>query len=294
MHIETVFQKFANPYRYGFNGQEKDNETVGAGNSYDFGDRIYDARLGRWLSLDLAEKQYTHLSPYGFVANNPSFNIEVDGNVFVTYITEKVKNESTGKLEKVEYKVIFDGTKTTMQQVNRDGGLGTATDYKAGTNQFVDDIVTSYNYIVDNKADVDNAMQQVAESTEEIVVKDRAGAGEYDEGVIRFDFSQGLKVNTKDKTVDGVQSPALGFWSEVYHAYLDKIEKTKLQEFDTKATAQTPAIDLEEEYVHVTKENAVIDALKKSNPSNNEPKRQTYTDGWKNVKTKGVTSTEPK
>jgi RHS repeat-associated protein len=37
-------------YRYGFNGMEKDDEIKGEGNSLDFGARIYDPRLGRWLS----------------------------------------------------------------------------------------------------------------------------------------------------------------------------------------------------------------------------------------------------
>ncbi len=33
-------------YRFGFNGKENDNEIQGDGNSYDFGARIYDSRLG--------------------------------------------------------------------------------------------------------------------------------------------------------------------------------------------------------------------------------------------------------
>ncbi|MBL4704343.1 MAG: hypothetical protein JKY54_07470, partial [Flavobacteriales bacterium] len=40
-------------YRFGFNGMEKDDEVKsGTGNHYNFGARCYDARLGRWLSLD--------------------------------------------------------------------------------------------------------------------------------------------------------------------------------------------------------------------------------------------------
>ena len=39
-------------YRYGFNGKENDNEVKGNGNSLDFGARIYDPRLGRWMSPD--------------------------------------------------------------------------------------------------------------------------------------------------------------------------------------------------------------------------------------------------
>ncbi len=39
-------------YRYGFNGKEKDDEVKGEGNSLDFGARMYDSRLGRFLSID--------------------------------------------------------------------------------------------------------------------------------------------------------------------------------------------------------------------------------------------------
>jgi RHS repeat-associated protein len=39
-------------YHYGFNGKENDNEVKDAGNQLDFGLRIYDPRVGRWLSLD--------------------------------------------------------------------------------------------------------------------------------------------------------------------------------------------------------------------------------------------------
>lgn len=37
-------------YRYGFNGKENDNEVKGEGNQQDYGMRIYDPRLGKFLS----------------------------------------------------------------------------------------------------------------------------------------------------------------------------------------------------------------------------------------------------
>lgn len=70
-------------YRYGFNGMEKDDEVKGSGNSLDFGARIYDSRLGRWLSVDGLAKKYPHLSPYNFVANSPLRFIDPDGNEIV-------------------------------------------------------------------------------------------------------------------------------------------------------------------------------------------------------------------
>ncbi|NJM79504.1 MAG: hypothetical protein HC854_07690 [Flavobacterium sp.] len=39
-------------YRYGFQGQEKDDELKGIGNSYDFGARMHDPRIGRFISID--------------------------------------------------------------------------------------------------------------------------------------------------------------------------------------------------------------------------------------------------
>jgi len=79
-------------YRYGFNGMEKDDEIKGSGNSYDFGERMYDARLGRWWGLDPLSFNYPDKSDYSYAANNPVNNVDVngefvrdkDGNLVVT------------------------------------------------------------------------------------------------------------------------------------------------------------------------------------------------------------------
>ena len=75
-------RKYSQPnssYRYGFNGKEKNNEISGEGNSYDFGARIYDPRLGRWLSLDPSQAKYPYLSPYNAFDNNPIYFSDPDG-----------------------------------------------------------------------------------------------------------------------------------------------------------------------------------------------------------------------
>lgn len=66
-------------YRYGFNGQERDDEMKGSGNSLDFGARIFDPRLGMWLSVDPLQAKYPSLSPYNFVANSPLLFVDPDG-----------------------------------------------------------------------------------------------------------------------------------------------------------------------------------------------------------------------
>ena len=82
-------------YRYGFNGKEKDNETKEVGNSYDFGARIYDPRLGRWSSLDPLMKKYPSLSPYNFCANNPAIFIDVDGKDFLLSVVYTYNGKAT-------------------------------------------------------------------------------------------------------------------------------------------------------------------------------------------------------
>jgi RHS repeat-associated protein len=73
----------AGSYTYGFNGKRKDNEIYGEGNAYDFGSRVYDPRIGRWLSTDPLWQKYTSLSPYNFVANSPIQAFDPDGKLII-------------------------------------------------------------------------------------------------------------------------------------------------------------------------------------------------------------------
>lgn len=65
-------------YRYGFQSQELDDEVKGKGNSYDFGERSFYARTGRWLSRDNHAKAFQ--SDYAFGKGNPIIFIDPDGN----------------------------------------------------------------------------------------------------------------------------------------------------------------------------------------------------------------------
>lgn len=67
----------SNSYRYGFNGKEKDDELKGDGNSYDFGARMLDPRVGRWFSPDPLQK--ASQTYYSFGANNPVIFVDPDG-----------------------------------------------------------------------------------------------------------------------------------------------------------------------------------------------------------------------
>ncbi|WP_341903549.1 RHS repeat-associated core domain-containing protein [Fluviicola taffensis] len=72
--------------RYGFNGMEMDNEihsgTTGnaAGDSYDFGARMYDPRLGRFLSIDNYQTKFPEMSPYSYAVNSPIILSDKNGD----------------------------------------------------------------------------------------------------------------------------------------------------------------------------------------------------------------------
>ena len=70
--------------------KELSGELKGSGNSLDFGARIYDSRLGRWMSVDPLTKEYPKTTPYHFVKNKPIFLKDIDGkDAIVTIRTEQ-------------------------------------------------------------------------------------------------------------------------------------------------------------------------------------------------------------
>jgi RHS repeat-associated protein len=83
-------------YRYRFNGMEGDPEVKGEGNSYNFGARMYDARVGRWSKIDNVADSKPHLSPYQSFRGNPNMFIDTDGND--EYLSFRIKDERTGKM----------------------------------------------------------------------------------------------------------------------------------------------------------------------------------------------------
>lgn len=81
--LPLAYKLFGRDYCFGFNGQEKDNEIKGIGNSLDFGARMYGSREVRWMSLDPLATKYPSLSPYAFVGNSPIMLVDPDGKKLI-------------------------------------------------------------------------------------------------------------------------------------------------------------------------------------------------------------------
>lgn len=63
-------------YRFGFNGKEKDQDFQ---NNYDYGFRIYNPSIAKFLSVDPLTKSYPMLTPYQFASNTPIQAVDLDG-----------------------------------------------------------------------------------------------------------------------------------------------------------------------------------------------------------------------
>ena len=67
-------------YRYGFNGKEKDADGEwGSNTHYDYGFRIYNPAIAKFLSVDPLTQSYPWYTPYQFAGNKPIKFIDLDG-----------------------------------------------------------------------------------------------------------------------------------------------------------------------------------------------------------------------
>jgi len=80
-----------NAYTYGFNGKEIDNSFGASSVVYDYGFRIYNPRIGKFLSFDPLTKSYPMLTPYQFASNRPIDGIDLDGLEYLRADESRIK-----------------------------------------------------------------------------------------------------------------------------------------------------------------------------------------------------------
>jgi RHS repeat-associated protein len=100
-------------YRYGFQGQEKDDEIKGEGNSINYKFRMHDPRVGRFFAVDPLTASYPYYTPYIFAGNKVIQFIELEG-------LEEAENKlSIGEQIKAGYNAILGlfGDRDVVSQV---------------------------------------------------------------------------------------------------------------------------------------------------------------------------------
>ncbi len=85
-------------YRNGFQGQERDDEVKGEGNSVNYKYRMHDPRVGRFFAVDPLAPKYPQNSPYTFSENVVISHVELEGMEKALAELGAASNVGTGKL----------------------------------------------------------------------------------------------------------------------------------------------------------------------------------------------------
>lgn len=171
-------------YRFGFNGKENDNEVKGDGNSLNFGGRIYDSRLGRWLSLDPLLAKYPDLSPYNFCANNPIFFVDINGKDYVVSINHINKTITISAVIYTAESSKKSAERAAMCYNDQNGKY----QYKVGKGKKA----VYYDIIFDIKVNPNGTVYKEDEDARDAYINDKSGKANYlevKEGAFQLSFS---------------------------------------------------------------------------------------------------------
>jgi hypothetical protein len=110
----TTFSIDFYDYKFGFQGQESEDEIWGEGNASFYKYRISDNRLGRFFAIDPLAAEYPHNSPYAFSENVIIDHFELEGLEKSKRSAVKCPSDKTKKyrmrlkiIRKVEVKTIY-------------------------------------------------------------------------------------------------------------------------------------------------------------------------------------------
>lgn len=118
-------------YRYGFQGQEMDDEIKGEGNSLNYTFRMHDPRVGRFFAMDPLNWKFPYNSPYAFSENRVIDGVELEGLEVLTLGV--LGTISAGGSYNTESGYLFDFTGSKMKVFNYSStGIGYETNISIG------------------------------------------------------------------------------------------------------------------------------------------------------------------
>jgi RHS repeat-associated protein len=97
-------------YRFGFNGKEEDTSGMGGGQStHDYGFRIYNPHIGKFLSVDPLTQSFPWNSTYCYAENDVIRSIDLDGTEKKVQIySSTAACNIINKIEQGDYKVAWE------------------------------------------------------------------------------------------------------------------------------------------------------------------------------------------
>ncbi len=187
------FTQATGVYRYGFNGKELDKETSST-TTYDYGFRIYNPALGKFLSVDPLTSSYPWNSTYAFAENDVIRCIDLDGLEKFYYWRYKDKQGKTYLALSRQEDLIEKVVASSYFGDNGMGGVSTEYEYRTAKNERQEYIVMQEDDIT--WYDSNGKYQEL----------------EYDESVTFKTYSQAA--NSTDKNFEGTTQDIL--WGSLY------------------------------------------------------------------------------
>jgi len=90
-------------FRYGFNGKERDPDFHEDVTNYDYGFRIYNPGIARFLSVDPLTREFPMLTPYQYASNTPIMAKDFDGLEGLIVTTPIPQIDDVGATDVVVY-----------------------------------------------------------------------------------------------------------------------------------------------------------------------------------------------
>lgn len=242
--LKTAPKNLLDAYRFGFNGQEKDNELKGKGNVNTAEFWEYDTRFGRRWNIDPVVKPWE--SSYATFGDNPISMTDVNGDDwFKNNKTGKViYNDSETKGKKVTFKEYKDQVFTNV---------GSTKDLSQDTKDKINNGSIENDFkLVSNITEL-HYHQEIQNTKDETIQV----LGDYDRP---FDHAQGIYLPKVVETVDEDGVPLKvkvnfggGFDSDNFHSPNNKVNPTTAEGFkEALIKANADGACVEEIWVNCT------------------------------------------
>ncbi len=121
-------------YRYGFNGKENDKDFGNGQLIQDYGFRLYNPAIGKFLSVDPLTASYPWYTPYQFAGNKPIIAVDLDGAEEQIVITRQGSEKET--IVRANYTVVGINLMINYKTISQSADVEGPYLWAAGYNEF--------------------------------------------------------------------------------------------------------------------------------------------------------------